>query len=163
MELKNYLVVIEAPLDEPYSTAAIQEIRTGFGDKPIRYVVSTHAHLDAVGGLRAYAAEGATIVPQDLNRKYLEKILNQPHIVKPDKMAAKHHRVVVEGAGEKRIITDGVDSVELFNIPNGHASGMLIAYIPKEKVIVESGLYTIPDSDIIVSENAEPVIPRSCP
>src|SRR5262249_15423362 len=84
VELNDYLIVIEAPLDEAHASAVIAEIRRVFGDKQIRYVVNTHAHFDAAGGLRTYAAEGATIITQDINKAYLERVLALPRTISPD-------------------------------------------------------------------------------
>ena len=87
MEFNDYLAVIEAPLDEEHASAVISEIRKIFGHKPIRYVVNTNAHFDAIGGLRTYAAEGAIIITQEANKAYLEKVLNLPHTIHPDKLS----------------------------------------------------------------------------
>jgi len=41
------------------------------------------------------------------------------------------------------VITDGSRTLELYHITNsGHNEGMLIAYLPKEKVLIEADLYT---------------------
>jgi glyoxylase-like metal-dependent hydrolase (beta-lactamase superfamily II) len=40
-------------------------------DKPVRYLIDTHFHLDHTGGSAAFAAEGATVVAQENVRKRL--------------------------------------------------------------------------------------------
>ena len=42
-------------------------------------MVNTHAHFDHAGGLRAFVAEGATIVTHEVNKPYYEKIWANPH------------------------------------------------------------------------------------
>jgi glyoxylase-like metal-dependent hydrolase (beta-lactamase superfamily II) len=49
---------------------------------------------------------------------------------------------VVEGVGDKKILSDGTHTVELHQLKNfGHHDGMLIAYFPKEKVLFEADAY----------------------
>jgi glyoxylase-like metal-dependent hydrolase (beta-lactamase superfamily II) len=43
---------------------------------------------------------------------------------------------------EKLVLTDGTHTIELYHVPNEHNEGMLIAYLPKDKIIVEADLYT---------------------
>jgi len=48
----------------------------------------------------------------------------------------------VEAAGAKQVLTDGTRVVELHHLPNfGHHDGMLLAYFPKEKVLLEADAY----------------------
>ncbi|MGH9661260.1 MAG: MBL fold metallo-hydrolase, partial [Bryobacteraceae bacterium] len=50
VEFRNFVVVVEAPLDERRSLAVIEEIVKLVPNKPIRFVVNTHAHYDHLGG-----------------------------------------------------------------------------------------------------------------
>ena len=60
----------------------------------------------------------------------------------PDKAQQTGKKPIVEAVGEKRIITDGVHVVELHHLQNfGHHDAMLIAYLPKEKVLIEADGY----------------------
>lgn len=136
------VVVIEAPLDESRSSAVISEVKKLYFNKPIRYLINTHAHFDHAGGIRTYAAEGATILTYQMNKPYYEKTFAMPRTLAPDKLSQSKKKAVIEAVGEKRVLTDGTHIVELYHIPNNHNEGMLIAYLPKDKIIVEADLYT---------------------
>jgi hypothetical protein len=68
IEMKDYLVVVEGPQGDQRSMAVIAEVKKLVPNKPIKYLVNSHHHFDHSGGVRAYAAEGATIVTHELNR-----------------------------------------------------------------------------------------------
>ena len=67
VEFEDFILVAEGPNNEAQSLEVIRQIRETVGDKPIRYLVTTHHHADHTGGIRTYAAEGATIVTQANN------------------------------------------------------------------------------------------------
>ena len=142
VNFNDYVVVIEGPLDEARSSAVIGEVKKLYYNKPIKYLVNTHAHFDHAGGIRTYAAEGATIVTYQMNKPYYEKTFALPRTLQPDKLAQSRKKAVIEAVGEKRVLTDGMHTIELYHVPNGHNDGMLIAYIPKEKLLIEADLYT---------------------
>jgi glyoxylase-like metal-dependent hydrolase (beta-lactamase superfamily II) len=138
----NYVMVIEAPLDETRSSAVISEVKKLYFNKPIKYLVNTHAHFDHAGGIRTYAAEGATILTYQMNKPYYEKTFAMPRTLAPDKLSQSKKKAVIEAVPEKRVITDGKRTIELYHVPNNHNEGMLIAYLPKEKIVIEADLYT---------------------
>ncbi len=142
VNFNDYVVVIEAPLDEARSGAVISEVRNLYFNKPIRYLVNTHAHFDHAGGLRTYAAEGATILTYQTNKPYYEKVFALPRTLAPDRLSQSKKKAVIEAVGEKKILTDGVHTIELYHVPNEHNEGMLIAWLPKDKIVVEADLYT---------------------
>jgi glyoxylase-like metal-dependent hydrolase (beta-lactamase superfamily II) len=142
VNFNDYVVVIEGPQDEGRSSAVISEVKKLYFNKPIRYLVNTHAHFDHAGGIRTYAAEGATIVTYQMNKPYYEKTFAMPRSLAPDKLTQSKKRAVVEAVAEKRVLTDGKHTIELYHVPNEHNEGMLIAYLPKEKILVEADLYT---------------------
>src|SRR4029450_2667815 len=49
---------------------------------------------------------------------------------------------IVEAVGEKKVLTDGTHVVELYHLQNFlHHDGMLIAYFPKEEILLEAAGY----------------------
>src|SRR5206468_8108275 len=61
VEFKDYVVAVEGPNGEARSLAVNEEIQKRIPNKPIKYVVNTHAHYDHAGGLRTYVAQGITV------------------------------------------------------------------------------------------------------
>ena len=50
-----------------------------------------------------------------------------------------------EKVGQKYVLTDGTKVMEIYNVQGlAHAQGMLMAYLPKEKIVVEADLFTPP-------------------
>lgn len=155
VKFNDYVVVIEAPLDEARSNAVISEVKKLYYNTPIRYLVNTHAHFDHAGGIRTYAAEGATILTYQMNKPYYEKTFAMPRTLQPDKLAQSKKRALIEAVAEKRVLTDGTHTIELYHVPNEHNEGMLIAYLPKARIVVEADLFTPP------AAGAEPPNPPS--
>jgi len=148
VEFADHVVVIEAPLDEQRSVAVIDEVYRLIPKKPIRFVVNTHHHWDHLGGIRTYVHEGATVVTHEGNRPYYQEVLRaRPWVLQPDRFALHppeewSEGYIFETVREKYVLTDGTRHVQLHTIQGlAHASGMLIAYIPREKIMVQADLY----------------------
>ena len=139
---KDYVALIESGQNEPRALAVIAETKRLLPNKPIKYLINTHSHFDHAGGLRTFVAEGSTIITHQINKSYLEKVLSLPHTLSPDKAQEAGKKPSVEGMGEKKILTDGTHTIELHHQQNFlHHDGMILAYLPKEKVLLEADGY----------------------
>jgi glyoxylase-like metal-dependent hydrolase (beta-lactamase superfamily II) len=142
IDFKDYIAIVESGQNEARGMAVIAEAKRLIPNKPIKYLINTHSHIDHSSGLRAFVAEGATILTHQINKPYLEKVLSAPHTLNPDKAQVAGMKPIVEAVGEKRVLTDGTHVVELHHLQNfGHHDGMLIVYFPKEKVLLEADGY----------------------
>ena len=142
VEFKDYAVLVECPLNDDRALAVIDAVKKAIPNKPIRYVVNTHHHFDHLGGVRACVAEGATILTAKENKPYYEKLWALPHTIKPDRLAKSPKKPVIETVAEKRVLTDGTRTVELYHLQGtNHADTMLIGYLPKAKVLIEADVY----------------------
>jgi len=142
IDFKDHITIVESGQSEARGLAIIAEAKRLITNKPITYVVNTHCHIDHSSGLRAAVAEGATILTYQLNKAYLENTLSAPHTLNPDQAQQNGKKPVVEAMGEKKVLTDGTHTVELYHMQNfGHHDGMLLAYFPKEKVLLEADGY----------------------
>jgi glyoxylase-like metal-dependent hydrolase (beta-lactamase superfamily II) len=138
VEFKSYVMMLEAGQSIARATAYIAETKKLFPGKPIRYVMNTHPHADHTGGLPALVAEGATIITQANNKDFLERALNTPRTLLDDVLAKNPKKVKIETVEEKRVYTDGTRTVEMYHIyPAPHSNGLIIAYIPKERVLFQ--------------------------
>lgn len=142
IEMEDYLIVVEAPLYEERSQAIMAEAKKRWPAKPIRYVVNTHFHNDHSGGLRAYAAAGAVVVTGAVNKEHFEKVFHAPHTVHPDALQKHPRQAVIEAVSEKKVLSDDERSVEIHPVENSHAKGMLVVYLPQEKILFVSDLFT---------------------
>jgi len=136
----DYSVVIDGMQNEARTRAVIAQTKQAIPGKPIRYAVVTHTHFDHVTGLRDFVAEGTTILTYESSVKFFERALSTPRTI--NKAEAKPAGTPkVQGVGEKFVLQDGKQTVELYRIRGHvHADDMLIAYIPSAKTIVESDL-----------------------
>ena len=143
IEMKDHLILAEAPLNDERTLAVIAEARTLVPSKPIRYVVNSHHHFDHSGGLRAAAGEGITVITHEVNRAYFERNLAAPATIRPDHLAKSGKKGVVEGVKDKRVLTDGTRTVEIHHIAGVlHDDGLLMVYLPKEKLLVQADTFT---------------------
>lgn len=152
---KDYVIVIEAPRNGGLSQAVITKIKELAPDKPIRYVVLSHYHTDHLGGVRSYIAEGATVLTTPGNKAWLETIGSMQLPFTPDALSRKPRPASIETVATKRVITDGEHTVELYNLKTPHVDEMLIAYLPKEKIVFASdiaGIFAfLPDGKTLIA------------
>ncbi len=149
IEFKDHIVLFEGgPQNEARAMAIIAEAKKVIPNKPIRYSILTHHHFDHSSGLPAIVAEGATIITQDVNKAFLEKALNAPRTLAPDAMSKSGKKPKIETVAEKRVLQDETRLVELYHITGlPHADGMLIAYLPKEKILAYADMFNLPPAN----------------
>ncbi len=138
VEFKDHIMMLEAGQSQARALAYVAETKKLIPNKPITYVMNTHPHSDHTGGLPVLVAEGATIITQENNKAFLEKALNTPRTLLDDTLAKNPRKAKIETVAEKRVYSDGTRVVEMYHIyPAPHSNGLIIAYIPKEKVIFQ--------------------------
>jgi glyoxylase-like metal-dependent hydrolase (beta-lactamase superfamily II) len=143
LEFADHVAVIEAPLNEDRSNAVIAEVKKLLPAKPIRYLINTHYHFDHSGGLRTYVAEGATIVTHQSNQAFYETTFKAPHTLNPDRQWREKKKAKILAIGAKHVMSDSARAVELHLIQdNPHNTGIIMAWLPKEKLLVEVDVYT---------------------
>ena len=148
VEFDDFVVVVEAPIDEARNLAVIEEVVRLMPDKPIRYLVSTHQHHDHIGGLRTYMHIGTTIITQWKNFDfYTNDVLNYaPRTVSPDMISLWPPTELAEGyqyeqVTENYVLSDGRRNMNLYYVqPLDHAEGMLMVYLPDEQMVIEADL-----------------------
>ncbi|MBQ13606.1 MAG: MBL fold metallo-hydrolase [Gammaproteobacteria bacterium] len=166
VEFADYITVVEAPLDEKRNLAVIDEIVKLIPDKPIRFLVNTHQHHDHIGGLRTYMHIGATIITHWKNYDfYTRDVLNYaPRTLDPDMLALWPPTELAEGyqyetVRENYVLSDGERTMEVSYVhPLPHVEGMLVAYLPNEKIVIEADLVDGAAEGALFSATATPSV-----
>jgi len=145
VEFADHIVMLEGPTSEARSLAVNDTVRKTVPNKPIRYVVNTHAHYDHAGGLRTYVAQGITVITHEVNKPFYEQVWARPWTIQPDLLATSPKPATIEAVADKRVMTDGSRTLELYHLDNsGHHTGQLIAYLPKERILMYGDGYNPP-------------------
>ncbi len=153
----DYVLVLEAPEQIIFgnnSATALTKIKETVPGKPIKYLVLTHHHSDHAGGFRDYVAEGATIVTTAGNKSFLEKVSAIDSSLLPNSSHAKP-MVIETLQNKKRVFQDDKHTVELYDVgPNPHATEMIVAYFPKEKILFQADmLNAAPNGSIPIAQD----------
>jgi glyoxylase-like metal-dependent hydrolase (beta-lactamase superfamily II) len=154
IDQRDHIVIVEGPQNEARSLAVIAAVKQAIPNKPIRYVINTHAHFDHSGGLRTYVDEGATIVTHALNKPFYEQAWSAPRTINPDRLARSNKRAAFETFTDKHVLTDGRRTIEVHQIAGGgHNDAFAMVYLPAEKILIEVDAYAPP------AANAPPPAP----
>ena len=129
VEMKDHVVAIGGTQG---AAARIEEVRKHIADKPVRFGVLTHHHSDHVPGAADYAAEGATIITFRENEQVVRNALGD-------------REAKFEFVEDHMSLGDGERTIELYDIgPTPHAEHLLVAYLPKEKILFEADHFPQP-------------------
>jgi glyoxylase-like metal-dependent hydrolase (beta-lactamase superfamily II) len=143
--MADHLVIFEPPLFEGRSEGVIAAAKKSAPGKPIRHIVLSHFHDDHMGGVRTYAAEGATVVVHSSAGEYIRAALDQRRTLEPDRLEiarreGRQSQPVVMLVEDAITLTDGTREVRLYRAPNSHSSGTLVGYVPDARVLFTSDL-----------------------
>jgi glyoxylase-like metal-dependent hydrolase (beta-lactamase superfamily II) len=153
VEFGDFVAVVEAPQNEARSLAVIAEVRRLIPSKPIKYIVNTHQHFDHSGGLRTYVAQSATVVTHQANRDFYYNVFFHPgtRTIEPDLLSSRMpwfggNRIpAIETVTQKYVVSDGVRTLDVYPVQGlNHDGGMLVAYLPTEKILINADLYGVP-------------------
>jgi len=143
VEMKDYLVVFDAPISDWQSNWTLSAAHAKYLKKPVKYLVLTHHHMDHTGGIRAYAADGATIVTGKGTVEHWKRVLAAPYTRNPDLSSQDLSRTPIVEVADKWMATDGQRQVEAYVIaPNPHAEGLMIGYVVDQRLAFVTDIWT---------------------
>jgi glyoxylase-like metal-dependent hydrolase (beta-lactamase superfamily II) len=155
IEFADHALIFEpGPQNEARAQAIIAETKRVIPNKPIRYGVISHHHFDHTSGLAAVVAEGITIVTPEVNKSFLERALSAPRTLAPDSLSKSGRKPIIEGfSGDKRIFQDSTRTFEVHVIKGlPHADGLVVGYLPKEKILVYADMFNLPPASTPVPD-----------
>jgi glyoxylase-like metal-dependent hydrolase (beta-lactamase superfamily II) len=139
VEFADYVAVFEGGQPETRGQQVIDEVKRVIPGKPIRYVINSHPHSDHTGGLAPFIREGATVITHANNVAFLDMAFSTPRTLAGQPTMDPQF----EGVDDVRVIEDGTMRLELHHIPNLHTDGMLVAYLPVQRILFQAD-FTLP-------------------
>ena len=108
-------------------TAYLAEIKK-ITDKPVKYLIYSHAHFDHIAGGKPFKDQGAIVIAHKNAKAHFEWAKKQnallDSVVMPDQVV-----------DNKTVITLGGTTVELIYVGRNHSDSSLVMRLPKEKLI----------------------------
>jgi glyoxylase-like metal-dependent hydrolase (beta-lactamase superfamily II) len=150
VEFADHVLLFEpGPQNEARAQEIIAETKRVIPNKPIRYGVISHHHFDHTSGLPAVVAEDITIVTPEVNKTFLERALSAPRTLAPDSLSKSGRKPKIEGfTGDRRVFQDGTRTFEVHVIKGlPHADGLVVGYLPKERLLVYADMFNLPPAD----------------
>jgi len=146
VEFKDFVMAVE-PVEENIvngiSAEAVALIKKTIPSKPIKYVVPTHHHGDHSAGMRAFMAEGATVITTMGNVDYVKRVAAAKFTFAPDSYAKNPIPMNIKTVeNNKMVISDQTQTVEIHQFaPLTHVKEMLLIYLPKQRILYQSDMF----------------------
>lgn len=138
VEFDDHIMMLEAGQSQERAVAYIAKAKELVPDKPITQVMNTHPHSDHTGGLPALVAEGATIITHENNEEFFLRALNTPRTLLDDTLSNNPMEATVDPVGDMKEYSDGTRTVVMYHVPGApHSNGLLIAYLPQERILFQ--------------------------
>jgi glyoxylase-like metal-dependent hydrolase (beta-lactamase superfamily II) len=142
VEFSDHLTLIETPQNDTRTLAVIAKAREVQPKKPLTHVVNSHHHFDHSGGIRAAVSEGLTVIAHKGSAALFQDVVGRAHTIVPDALAKNPKPLKIETVDEELILKDDTMTVNLYHIAgNPHADTLLMAYFPRERLLVEADVY----------------------
>ena len=150
VEFRDYIALVEAPLNETRTIAVFNPVRKMYPNKPIKYVVNSHNHFDHLGesGPPSMRARHRHAFEQIMFYKN-EVVSHEPWSLEPDRLALSAHRIRPGLSVRDRgffVHAERRHAAAAGSLCQGspHAEGMVMAYLPQEKILMVADIYTPP-------------------
>jgi glyoxylase-like metal-dependent hydrolase (beta-lactamase superfamily II) len=147
-------VLVVDTMTEELADEMVAEIRRLAGDKPIRWIVNTHAHPDHTGGNLKVAEAGESIIAGNFAGQAGQAASNYAQIIAHENVLAR----MAAPAGERPaaptmaqpsetffvpefdMFFNG-EPIQLIHVPNAHSDGDVMVFFRRSDVLVAGDLF----------------------
>jgi glyoxylase-like metal-dependent hydrolase (beta-lactamase superfamily II) len=137
---RDGILVVDTLISAKEAQRFLTDIRK-VSDKPIRYVVNTHTHLDHAFGNCVFAKLGAIVISHTADRKLLERVGESTlknignFGLKPEDMTGTEIVFPQLSFSDRLTIDLGGETVELIRVAPSHTEGSVVVYLPTKKLL----------------------------
>ena len=147
-------VLVVDTMTDGLAEKMVAEIRRLAGDKPIRWIINTHAHPEHTGGNARVAEAGEAIIAGNFVGQAGQAAANYAQIFAHENVALRLARANGDGA-EYPVFAQPSDTfytpefdlhfngeaVQLIHVPDAHSDGDVMVFFRKSDVLVTGGLF----------------------
>ena len=126
------LALVDAPWYPERSGTLLAMLAERWPDRPVRYLILSHHHIDHTGGLRPVVESGATVVSSEKNARYFREIFE----------STMDRSVRMVEVGESADLPDTGRDIQVYEVVTSHAEGMIAAFVPDEKLLFNADLFS---------------------
>jgi hypothetical protein len=136
VEMADHLIVIDSPVSDAQSNWVLKTAKERFPGKPLRWVVQTHHHMDHTSGVRAFLAEGATLVVGQGAGAHYRRFLSAPMNRNPDMKPYDFNRTPILEVPESHVMSDsqGRQVIAYVMMDSPHAKATLMGWVPHARL-----------------------------
>ena len=144
-------VLVVDTMTDALAPAMVAEIKKLAGNKPIRWIINTHAHADHTGGNAKVAAAGSSIIAGNFAGQAGQAAANFAQIIAHEntgnRLAEQKPPLPVEATpaetffGNQHEFFFNDEAVQLVHVPNAHTDGDVMVFFRKSDVLVAGDLY----------------------
>ena len=126
------LALVDASWYPERSNTLLARMAERWPEKPIRYLILTHHHIDHTGGMRPVIEAGASVVTSEKNAAYFREVF--------ESTMARNVNLIEVG---QFLQLDGIGrEIHAYDVYTEHADGMIAAYVPDEKLLFNADLFS---------------------
>lgn len=140
-DIGGELLIYDSPINNRRSGVVLAQIRSGFSNLPISYVVNSHNHFDHIGGTRGNLKEGGDLLVGSGSEQEMEQILARDYTVLPNPIAGQSVNVI--GVADSLLLGSAEKRVIVYNVSTEHAEehDFLVIYKPETQTIYSNDMY----------------------
>ncbi|MBT0664986.1 MBL fold metallo-hydrolase [Geobacter pelophilus] len=137
---KDGVLVVDTLISAKEGERFLSDIRK-VTNKPIKYVVNTHTHLDHALGNCVFARLGASVISHTADRKLMERVGADTlknignYGLKPEDMIGTEIALPSLYFSDRLTIDLGDETVELIRTAPSHTEGSVVVSVPAKKLI----------------------------